>query len=68
MLFGDNSEAARTAVEAAKEAVRSTANFDWTFIALLALVVCGGCNRHFTDGRLADYIAPLRIEKRRSPY
>ena len=41
MLFGDNSEAARAAVEAAKEAVRSTANFDWTFIALLALVVCG---------------------------
>ena len=41
MLFGDNSEAARAAVDAAKEAVRSTANFDWTFIALLALVVCG---------------------------
>lgn len=41
MLFGDNSEAARAAVEAAKEAVRSTQNFDWTFIALLALVVCG---------------------------
>ena len=41
MLFGDNSEAARAAVDAAKEAVRSTANFDRTFIALLALVVCG---------------------------
>lgn len=41
MLFGDNSEAARAAVDVAKEAVRSTANFDWTFIALLALVVCG---------------------------
>lgn len=41
MLFGDNSDAARAAVEAAKEAVRSTQNFDWTFIALLALVVCG---------------------------
>lgn len=41
MLFGDNSDAARAAVDAAKEAVRSTANFDWTFIALLALVVCG---------------------------
>lgn len=41
MLFGDNSDAARAAVDAAREAVRSTANFDWTFIALLALVVCG---------------------------
>ena len=41
MLFGDNSEAARAAVDVAKEAVRSPANFDWTFIALLALVVCG---------------------------
>ncbi len=41
MLFGDYSQAAMDAVNAAKEAVRSSANFDWTFIALLALVVVG---------------------------
>ena len=41
MLFGDGSAAAMAAAEAAKAAVRSTANFDWTFIALLALVVNG---------------------------
>ena len=41
MLFGDGSAAAMAAAEAAKGAVRSTANFNWTFIALLALVVCG---------------------------
>ena len=41
MLFGDGSAAAKAAADAAKAAVRSTANFDWTFIALLALVVIG---------------------------
>ncbi len=41
MLFGDGSAAAIAAAEAAKAAVRSVDNFDWTFIALLALVVCG---------------------------
>jgi hypothetical protein len=41
MFFGDGSEAAKAAARAAQAAVRSTANFDWTFIALLALVVCG---------------------------
>ena len=41
MLWGDGSEAAKAAADAAKAAVRSTANFNWTFIALLALVVCG---------------------------
>lgn len=41
MLFGDGSAAAMAAAEAAKAAVRSTANFDWTFIAILALVVVG---------------------------
>ena len=41
MLFGDGSAAAMAAAEAAKAAVRSVDNFDWTFIALLALVVNG---------------------------
>lgn len=41
MLFGDGSAAAMAAADAAKAAVRSTANFDWTFIVLLALVVAG---------------------------
>ena len=41
MLWGDGSSAAKAAAEAAQAAVRSTANFNWTFIALLALVVCG---------------------------
>ncbi len=38
MLFGDGSNAAKAAAEAAKLAVRSTDNFHWTFIALLAFV------------------------------
>ncbi len=41
MFWGDGSAAAMAAADAAKAAVRSTANFNWTFIALLALVVCG---------------------------
>ncbi len=41
MLWGDGSAAAMAAADAAKAAVRSTGNFNWTFIALLALVVCG---------------------------
>lgn len=41
MLWGDGSEAAKAAAERAIAAVRSTDHFDWTFIALLALVVCG---------------------------
>ncbi len=41
MLFGDGSAAAKAAADAAKAAVRSTDNFNWTFIALLALVVVG---------------------------
>ncbi len=41
MLFGDHSAEAIAAAEAAKNAVRSTANFNWTFIALLALVIVG---------------------------
>lgn len=41
MLFGDGSLAAMAAADAAKAAVRSVANFDWTFIALLAFVLVG---------------------------
>lgn len=41
MLFGDGSAAAMEAANAAAEAVRSTGNFNWTFIALLAFVVVG---------------------------
>ena len=41
MLWGDGSASAIAAAEAAKAAVRSTDNFNWTFIVLLALVVCG---------------------------
>ena len=41
MLFGDGSTAAMAAAEAAKSAVRSTANFNWTFIAILAVVIVG---------------------------
>lgn len=41
MLFGDGSAQAKAAVEAAKLAVRSTDNFNWTFITLFALVVVG---------------------------
>ncbi len=38
MLFGDGSDAARQAVELAKQHVRDTGNFNWTFITLLAFV------------------------------
>lgn len=38
MLFGDGSDAAKQAVELAKQHVRDTGNFDWTFITLLAFV------------------------------
>ena len=41
MLFGDFSAAAMQAAEAAATAVRSTDNFNWTFITLFALVVAG---------------------------
>lgn len=41
MLFGDGSAEAMAAAQAAIDNVRSTANFDWTFITLLALVVVG---------------------------
>ena len=41
MLFGDGSSTAMAAAEAAAQAVRSTDNFNWTFITLLAHVVCG---------------------------
>ena len=41
MLWGDGSSAAKAAAEAVQAAVRSTANFNWTFIALLTFLVCG---------------------------
>ncbi len=41
MFFGDGSAAAMAAAEAAKAAVRTTDNFNWTFITLLALVIVG---------------------------
>ena len=41
MFWGDGSDAAKAAAQAAIGAVRSTDNFNWSFIALLALVVCG---------------------------
>ncbi|MEN6634895.1 MAG: hypothetical protein ABFC56_03530, partial [Clostridiaceae bacterium] len=37
MLFGD--DGLKPLADLAKEAVRSTANFNWTFIAILAFVV-----------------------------
>lgn len=41
MLFGNGSAEAMAAADAALAAVRSTDNFNWTFITLLALVVAG---------------------------
>ncbi len=39
MLFGDNSTMARLAADVAKKAVRSTDNFNWTFIFIFTVVV-----------------------------
>ncbi|NCA92480.1 hypothetical protein EOM82_04420 [bacterium] len=39
MLFGDNSAVARIAADVAKTAVRSTDNFNWTFIFIFTVVV-----------------------------
>jgi len=41
MLWGPNTDAARAVVDEALTHVRDTQHFDWTFIALLALVVIG---------------------------
>ena len=41
MLFGNGSPADIAAAEAAKQAVRTPYNFNWTFIALLAVVIVG---------------------------
>lgn len=41
MIWGDGSYNSKMAANAAKAAVRNTDNFNWTFITLLALVVCG---------------------------
>lgn len=49
MFFGDGSAISMAAAKAAEAAVRSTANFNWTFIALLAFVVCGVYVPHIRD-------------------
>lgn len=41
MLWGDDSTKSKLAANAAKAAVRSTDNFNWSFITFLSLVVCG---------------------------
>ena len=41
MLFGNGSPADIAAAEAAKQAVRTPYHFNWTFIALLAVVIVG---------------------------
>ncbi len=57
MLFGDGSSAAMAAAEAEKAAVRTTDNFNWTFITLLALVIVGiwipQCKKKNYDGMAA---------------
>ncbi len=61
MLFGDGSAQAMAAVEAAKAAVRSTDNFNWTFIALLALVFIGVYIPHIREKRWNAVAAALAL-------
>ena len=61
MFWGDGSEAAKAAAQAAIDAVRSTDNFDWTFIALLALVVCGVYVPHIRDRKWNAVFAALAL-------
>ncbi len=58
MLFGDASFMG--AVDAAKEAVRSTANFNWTFIALLAIVLYVYASE-FKKKNYGDIVAGLAL-------
>ena len=61
MIWGDGSAAAKAAADAAKAAVRSTANFDWTFIALLALVVVGVYVPHIKQKKWDAIFAALAL-------
>ncbi|NLL63257.1 MAG: hypothetical protein GX241_03300 [Ruminococcaceae bacterium] len=61
MLFGDGSQAAIQAVEAAKLAVRSVDNFNWTFITLLALVVICGYIPRIRDKKWDSIAAALAL-------
>ena len=61
MLWGDGSDAAKAAARAAIDAVRSTDNFNWTFIALLALVVCGVWIPRIRDGKWNAVFAALAL-------
>ena len=61
MIWGDGSEAAKAAAQAAIDAVRSTDNFDWTFIAILALVLCGVYIPRIRDGRWNAIFAALAL-------
>jgi hypothetical protein len=61
MFWGDGSEAAKAAAQAAIDAVRSTDNFDWTFIAILALVLCGVYIPRIRDGRWNAIFAALAL-------
>ncbi len=58
MLFGDPSFMA--AADAAKAAVRSTANFNWTFIALLAVVLYVYASE-FKKKNYGDIVAGLAL-------
>ena len=61
MFWGDGSEAAKAAAQAAIDAVRSTDNFNWTFIALLALVLCGVWIPRIRDKRWNAVFAALAL-------
>jgi len=58
MLWG--SDSLRAAADAAKAAVRSTGNFDWTFIALLAFVAYVYASE-FKKGNYKDLAAGLAL-------
>lgn len=61
MLFGTGSAAAMAAADTAEAAVRSTANFDWTFILFLALVVVGVWLPRIRDKKWNSIAAALSL-------
>ena len=61
MLWGDGSAEAMALVEDALTHVRDTSNFDWTFIAILALVVCGCYVPRIRDKRWDAIFAALAL-------